>query len=146
MFKLYVKHYNKINIVFSNIYKKKLHKISRLCSKLSLNSFWMLIMGLLVASDDIVLNLYSVSFPKTRFFFDFSATYVGVGMICPYLINVSLLVGAILSWGIMWPLIDAKKGDWFSADLSPSSLHGLQGYKVITTWIVFSALIISISI
>lgn len=65
-----------------------------------------------------------------KFFFDFSATYVGVGMICPYLINVSLLVGAILSWGIMWPLIDAKKGDWFSADLSPSSLHGLQGYKV----------------
>ncbi|CAI0378106.1 unnamed protein product [Linum tenue] len=23
-----------------------------------------------------------------------------------------------------------KKGDWFSADLSPSSLHGLQGYKI----------------
>lgn len=67
---------------------------------------------------------------KSRFYFDFSATYVGVGMICPYLINISLLVGAILSWGIMWPLIDNKKGSWYSADLSPSSLHGLQGYKV----------------
>ncbi|KAF8389582.1 hypothetical protein HHK36_024098 [Tetracentron sinense] len=67
---------------------------------------------------------------ENRFYFDFSATYVGVGMICPYIINISLLVGAILSWGIMWPLIDARKGHWYSADLSPSSLHGLQGYRV----------------
>ncbi|KAK6127498.1 hypothetical protein DH2020_038742 [Rehmannia glutinosa] len=65
-----------------------------------------------------------------KFYFDFSATYVGVGMICPYLINISLLVGAILSWGVMWPLIQQKKGDWYSAEYSPSSLHGLQGYKV----------------
>ncbi|TKY47317.1 metal-nicotianamine transporter YSL7 [Spatholobus suberectus] len=67
---------------------------------------------------------------KNQFFFDFSATYVGVGMICPYIINISLLVGGILSWAIMWPLIDARKGDWYSAELKPSSLHGLQGYKV----------------
>ncbi|PWA52099.1 YELLOW STRIPE like 7 [Artemisia annua] len=67
---------------------------------------------------------------ENKFFFDFSATYVGVGMICPYLINVSLLVGAILSWGVMWPLINEKKGDWYPADLSQSSLHGLQGYRV----------------
>ncbi|KAF2290572.1 hypothetical protein GH714_014480 [Hevea brasiliensis] len=64
-----------------------------------------------------------------KFYFDFSATYVGVGMICPYLINVSLLVGAILSWGIMWPLINNRKGDWYSEEHS-SGLHGLQGYKV----------------
>ncbi|BAT88171.1 hypothetical protein VIGAN_05161700 [Vigna angularis var. angularis] len=51
-------------------------------------------------------------------------------MICPYIINISLLVGGILSWAIMWPLIDARKGDWYSADLKSSSLHGLQGYKV----------------
>ncbi|CAH1433353.1 unnamed protein product [Lactuca virosa] len=67
---------------------------------------------------------------ENKFFFDFSATYVGVGMICPYLINVSLLVGSILSWGIMWPLINEKKGDWYPADLKSSSLHGLQGYRV----------------
>ncbi|XP_062153342.1 probable metal-nicotianamine transporter YSL7 isoform X3 [Alnus glutinosa] len=66
---------------------------------------------------------------ENRFYFDFSATYVGVGMICPFLINMSLLVGAILSWGVMWPLIAAKKGSWYPAELSPSSLHGLQGYK-----------------
>ncbi|XP_075510460.1 putative metal-nicotianamine transporter YSL7 [Primulina tabacum] len=67
---------------------------------------------------------------QNKFYFDFSATYVGVGMICPYLINISLLVGAILSWGIMWPLIENRKGDWYSATLAPSSLHGIQGYRV----------------
>lgn len=67
---------------------------------------------------------------ENKFYFDFSATYVGVGMICPYLINVSLLVGAILSWGIMWPLIHNRRGDWYPAELPESSLHGLQGYRV----------------
>ncbi|KAI5678307.1 hypothetical protein M9H77_09257 [Catharanthus roseus] len=65
-----------------------------------------------------------------RFYFDFSSTYVGVGMICPYMVNVSLLLGAILSWGIMWPLIENQKGNWYSADLPGNSLHGIQGYKV----------------
>ncbi|XP_038905641.1 probable metal-nicotianamine transporter YSL7 [Benincasa hispida] len=65
-----------------------------------------------------------------RFYFDFSATYVGVGMICPFMVNLSLLFGAIISWGIMWPLIELKKGDWYSASLSASSLHGIQGYRV----------------
>ncbi|KAJ7975368.1 Oligopeptide transporter [Quillaja saponaria] len=65
-----------------------------------------------------------------KFYFDFSATYVGVGMICPYIINISLLLGGILSWGLMWPLIENRKGDWYPAELSSTSLHGLQGYKV----------------
>ncbi|EXC45314.1 putative metal-nicotianamine transporter YSL7 [Morus notabilis] len=65
-----------------------------------------------------------------KFYYDFSMTYVGVGMICPYMVNISLLIGAVLSWGIMWPLIEQKKGDWYSAELSPSSLHGIQGYRV----------------
>lgn len=67
---------------------------------------------------------------ENRFYFDFSATYVGVGMICPYIINISVLLGGILSWGLMWPLIEKKAGDWYPADLKPSSMHGLQGYKV----------------
>ncbi|XP_042382025.1 probable metal-nicotianamine transporter YSL12 [Zingiber officinale] len=67
---------------------------------------------------------------ENRFYFDFSATYVGVGMICPYLVNVSVLLGGILSWGIMWPLINNQKGHWYPADTPPSSLHGLNGYKV----------------
>lgn len=67
---------------------------------------------------------------QQKFYFDFSATYVGVGMICPYIVNISLLVGAVLSWGIMWPLIAARKGHWYDKDLKESSFHGLQGYKV----------------
>ncbi|XP_030935144.1 probable metal-nicotianamine transporter YSL7 isoform X1 [Quercus lobata] len=66
----------------------------------------------------------------SKFYFDFSTTYVGVGMICPHIINISLLVGGILSWGLMWPLIGDRKGDWYAADLSSDSFSGLQGYKV----------------
>ncbi|XP_042048760.1 probable metal-nicotianamine transporter YSL7 [Salvia splendens] len=65
-----------------------------------------------------------------RFYFDFSSTYVGVGMICPYMVNISLLIGAIISWGIMWPVIESKKGHWYSADIPGNSLHGIQGYRV----------------
>ncbi|KZV48057.1 hypothetical protein F511_31032 [Dorcoceras hygrometricum] len=67
---------------------------------------------------------------KQRFNFDFSATYIGVGMICPYMVNVSLLVGAILSWGVMWPIIQTKEGSWYKAGLKGSDIHGIQGYRV----------------
>ncbi|KQJ92906.1 hypothetical protein BRADI_3g01520v3 [Brachypodium distachyon] len=67
---------------------------------------------------------------QRRFYFDFSATYVGVGMICPYIINFSLLIGSIISWGIMWPYIESKKGLWYDEKLPKSSLHGLNGYQV----------------
>uniref|UniRef100_A0A0E0KSZ4 Uncharacterized protein n=1 Tax=Oryza punctata TaxID=4537 RepID=A0A0E0KSZ4_ORYPU len=70
---------------------------------------------------------------KNRFYFDFSPTYVGVGMICPYIVNVSLLIGGIISWGIMWPLISKKKGSWYPDTLPESSLLGLQAYKVFIT-------------
>ncbi|WOL16869.1 putative metal-nicotianamine transporter YSL12 [Canna indica] len=69
---------------------------------------------------------------ENMFNFDFSATYVGVGMICPYIVNSSVLLGAILSWGVMWPLINNQKGSWYSANLPSSSLHSLQGYRVFT--------------
>lgn len=51
-------------------------------------------------------------------------------MICPYIVNVSLLIGGIISWGIMWPLISKKKGSWYPETLPESSLLGLQAYKV----------------
>ncbi|KAF7813431.1 putative metal-nicotianamine transporter YSL7 [Senna tora] len=65
-----------------------------------------------------------------RFFFDFSAIYIGVGMICPYIINISLLLGGILSWGVMWPLLEKKEGHWYPPNLTDTDLNGLQGYKV----------------
>ncbi|XP_039141964.1 probable metal-nicotianamine transporter YSL9 isoform X1 [Dioscorea cayenensis subsp. rotundata] len=67
---------------------------------------------------------------KQTFFFDFSLTYVGAGMICSHLVNLSLLFGAILSWGVMWPLISELKGDWYPENIPQSSMKSLQGYKV----------------
>lgn len=67
---------------------------------------------------------------KQSFYFDFSTTYVGAGMICPHIVNVSLLIGAVASWGIMWPLIRNQKGNWYPEDLPESSMKSLNGYKV----------------
>ncbi|KAK9292988.1 hypothetical protein L1049_020970 [Liquidambar formosana] len=67
---------------------------------------------------------------RQTFYFDFSTTYIGAGMICSHLVNLSLLLGAVLSWGIMWPLIDGLKGDWFPETLPESSMKSLNGYKV----------------
>ncbi|KAL6219746.1 hypothetical protein ACLB2K_007505 [Fragaria x ananassa] len=43
---------------------------------------------------------------KQRFYFDFSMTYIGCGMITNYMVNISMLVRAVISWGIMWPFIE----------------------------------------
>ncbi|XP_065858481.1 metal-nicotianamine transporter YSL1 isoform X1 [Euphorbia lathyris] len=65
------------------------------------------------------------------FFFDFNATYVGAGMIVSHLVNLSLLIGAVLSYGVMWPLINKLKGDWFPVNSeSEADMKGLYGYKV----------------
>lgn len=99
----------------------------------SLSFLWGFFQWFYTAGD----NCGFASFPSLglkayeyKFFFDFSATYIGVGMICPYIVNISVLVGGILSWGLMWPLIEDKKGEWYSAELGPGSFSGLQGYKV----------------
>ncbi|KAH7332423.1 hypothetical protein KP509_20G086500 [Ceratopteris richardii] len=64
------------------------------------------------------------------FYFDFSATYVGVGIICPHIVNCSVMFGAILSWGILWPYITSKAGDWYPDGLGSNDFKGLYGYKV----------------
>lgn len=67
---------------------------------------------------------------KNTFYFDFSPTYVGCGLICPHIVNCSVLFGAILSWGFLWPLISKNAGDWYPADLGSNDFKGLYGYKV----------------
>ncbi|XXG43315.1 hypothetical protein AAC387_Pa01g3377 [Persea americana] len=67
---------------------------------------------------------------KQTFYFNFSMMYVGAGMICSHLVNLSLLLGAVISWGVMWPLLRGLKGDWYSASLPESSMRSLEGYKV----------------
>ncbi|XP_010441262.1 PREDICTED: probable metal-nicotianamine transporter YSL4 [Camelina sativa] len=67
---------------------------------------------------------------KYTFYFDFSPTFVGCGMICPHLVNCSVLLGAIISWGFLWPFISQHAGDWYPADLEANDFKGLYGYKV----------------
>uniref|UniRef100_A0A383W0U8 Uncharacterized protein n=1 Tax=Tetradesmus obliquus TaxID=3088 RepID=A0A383W0U8_TETOB len=66
-------------------------------------------------------------------FFDWQHNYIGAGMICPHIVNWSMLLGAILSWGIMWPLMEKREGDWFPAGLGKQDFRGLFGYKVFLT-------------
>ncbi|KAI3839411.1 hypothetical protein MKX03_016089 [Papaver bracteatum] len=67
---------------------------------------------------------------KNTFYFDFSPTYVGCGLICPHIVNCSVLLGAIISWGFLWPFINTHAGDWYPADLGSNDFKGLYGYKV----------------
>ncbi|VVB09463.1 unnamed protein product [Arabis nemorensis] len=67
---------------------------------------------------------------KNTFYFDFSPTFIGCGMICPHLVNCSVLLGAIISWGFLWPFISHHAGDWYPPDLGVNDFKGLYGYKV----------------
>ncbi|KAL3499086.1 hypothetical protein ACH5RR_041818 [Cinchona calisaya] len=67
---------------------------------------------------------------RQTFYFDFSLTYVGTGMICPHIVNLSMLLGSVISWGIMSPLIRNHKGDWYPANISEGSMKSLSGYTV----------------
>lgn len=41
-----------------------------------------------------------------------------------------MLLGAIISWGILWPELTKKAGDWYPAGLTSKNFKGLFGYKV----------------
>uniref|UniRef100_A0ACD5U6Y2 Uncharacterized protein n=1 Tax=Avena sativa TaxID=4498 RepID=A0ACD5U6Y2_AVESA len=76
--------------------------------------------------------LFGLELYKKRFFFDFSATFIGVGMICPLMVNITFLAGGIASWGLLFPFLETKSGQWYQT-ASPSSLAGINGYKVFIT-------------
>lgn len=99
----------------------------------SLSFFWGFFQWFYTATDQCGFQAFpslGLKAYENKFFFDFAAIYVGVGMICPYIINISVLLGGILSWGIMWPLIKTKEGDWYDKGLGEGNLHGIQGYRV----------------
>ncbi|KQK03501.1 hypothetical protein BRADI_2g08267v3 [Brachypodium distachyon] len=73
--------------------------------------------------------MFGIKAYKQKFYFDFSASLVGVGMICPVLINFSMLFGSIITSFIMWPTLQSKKGQWYT-DPSPTNFKGINGYKV----------------
>jgi hypothetical protein len=83
-----------------------------------------------------------------RFYFDFSLGWVGTGMLVPHIVNCSILLGAILSWGLAWPLLSKKAGNWYPQEGSQGNVNlgkayagddvaglanfqGLAGYKVL---------------
>ncbi|CAL4940858.1 unnamed protein product [Urochloa decumbens] len=78
-----------------------------------------------------VFPIFGITAYRRGFYFDFSTTNVGVGMLCPPMITISMLAGSILSWGILWPCIETKEGQWYPRNLEPNSLAGITGYKVL---------------
>jgi len=64
-----------------------------------------------------------------RFYFDFSASWVGLGMIVPRVVNFGLLFGGFISGGIIYPYLQSKRGQWYYTE-NRSSLNGINGYKV----------------
>ncbi|KAG8378608.1 hypothetical protein BUALT_Bualt07G0003200 [Buddleja alternifolia] len=108
-------------------------QIRELAKYLSFSFLWSSFQWFFTATDECGFQkfpTFGLKAFQNKFYFDFSATYVGVGMICPHIVNVSLLIGGILSWGLMWPLIETRKGHWYSATLGPGDIQGLRGYQV----------------
>jgi uncharacterized oligopeptide transporter (OPT) family protein len=71
--------------------------------------------------------LFGLEAYKLGFYFDFSMTNVGIGMICPHMITVSIVIGTVLSWGVVVPFLNSKAGTWYDAN---NNLSGVGGYKV----------------
>ncbi|CAM0957268.1 unnamed protein product [Alopecurus aequalis] len=93
---------------------------------------WTIFSWLYSAGDECGFSnfpIFGLELYKHRFKFDFSPTFLGVGMICPHVINLALLFGAIISWGFVYPFLETKHGEWYHTD-SASSLKGMNGYKV----------------
>lgn len=42
-----------------------------------------------------------------------------------------MVVGAVVSWGVLWPVLDAKQGDWFPSGLPDWDARGLFGYQLV---------------
>ncbi|CAN6234812.1 unnamed protein product [Urochloa humidicola] len=70
-----------------------------------------------------------VAFQNT-FFFNFSPSYVGFGLISPHIVNCSVFLGSVISWGFLWPFISAQAGHWYPDNLGNNDFRGLYGYKV----------------
>ena len=46
------------------------------------------------------------------------------------MVAYSLMFGAVISSGIMWPLIAQREGQWYESGLQSQDFRGLFGYKV----------------
>lgn len=55
---------------------------------------------------------------------------MGAGFITPLSVNYSMMVGAVVSSGIAWPLLRNRAGDWFPAGLGLFNFQGEFAYHV----------------
>ncbi|KAL2333147.1 hypothetical protein Fmac_014360 [Flemingia macrophylla] len=84
------------------------------------------------AAGHLINNLHMPTADRqTKFYLELSAAYIGIGMMCPHITNISQLVGGILAAVILYPFLETKKGHWYPSELEPSSIYGLEGYKVL---------------
>eukprot|EP00775_Hariotina_reticulata_P007935 gene7935-8131_t len=60
--------------------------------------------------------------------FDFELSFVGLGLIAPVSVAWSMIVGGIISWGLLWPVFSGKQGSWFPAGLAEWDTRGVYGY------------------
>jgi hypothetical protein len=67
---------------------------------------------------------------KWKWYFDFQMPLVGIGLMVPLGVAWSMLVGAVISWGVLWPVLDAKKGAWYPDALPVWDARGLFGYQL----------------
>ncbi|XP_065862995.1 probable metal-nicotianamine transporter YSL6 [Euphorbia lathyris] len=110
-------------------------QVSYLGKYLSLSFFWSFFKWIFSGVDNscgfdhfptLGLTLY-----KYSFYFDFSPSFVGCGLICPHNVNCSILLGAILFNGFLLPAISKQSGAWYPSNIHDSDLKGLGGYKVL---------------
>ncbi|KAL6843721.1 hypothetical protein ACP4OV_026292 [Aristida adscensionis] len=76
------------------------------------------------------LPLFGYTAYELGLYFNFSMASVGVGMLSPYKITISMLVGSLVSWGLIWPIITINEGSWFPQGLGDLNLRGIQAYQV----------------
>jgi hypothetical protein len=41
-----------------------------------------------------------------------------------------MLAGSLISWGLIWPYIETKAGDWYPKGLDDDNISDINGYRV----------------
>lgn len=95
--------------------------------------FWNMFQWFFTAEKDCgfkVFPIFGLEAYKHGFYLDFSMSNIGIGMLCPYIITVSMFIGCVISWGIISPYLATKSGIWYSTNINSTSMNSIRGYKV----------------
>ncbi|XP_066324744.1 probable metal-nicotianamine transporter YSL7 [Miscanthus floridulus] len=112
---------------------KARQQVKMLFSSFGGSVLWNIFQWFFTAAKDCgfkVFPIFGLEAYKHGFYFDFSMSNIGIGMLCPYIITVSMFIGCVISWGIISPYLATKAGIWYPSNISSSSLNGIRGYKV----------------